>query len=54
MLTPLRMLLLALMGCLALHGQDPFERARPALRVQSMEDGLPSGTVYGQDRKSVV
>ncbi|OQA37935.1 MAG: Two component regulator propeller [Acidobacteria bacterium ADurb.Bin340] len=50
MLTPLRMLLLALMGCLALHGQDPFERARPALRVQSMEDGLPSGTVYGLAR----
>ncbi len=42
-----RLLALTLMGWLALAGQDPFERARPALRVQGMEDGLPSGTIYG-------
>lgn len=42
-----RFLVLALLGCLALSGQDPFDRARPALRVQGMEDGLPSGTIYG-------
>lgn len=48
-----RVLCLFLLATAGLWSQGPFELARPALHVQGMEDGLPSGTIYGfaQDTK---
>jgi len=45
--THLRAIVWALMTTLMLVAQGPFEAARPSLRTQGMEDGLPSSTIYG-------
>jgi diguanylate cyclase (GGDEF)-like protein len=43
----LRLLWLAFLAVLTLSAQAPYDLARPALRSHGMEDGLPSGTIYG-------
>jgi len=43
----LRAVCCALVATLMLAAQGPFELARPSLRTQGMEDGLPSSTIYG-------